>query len=143
MKKPLGGYRPPRIRKPVNPFDRIARGLKAAVSEPVAPRRRDFEQQLCAAMDGRQLVELRYDDDVAPRLFQPEGLFQSAKGKVCVAGVQVRNPNKLGEDGDPHTFEVGKIADLRVSEARFLHPVRFDPTDPKYQNGVICCASPI
>lgn len=100
-------------------------------------RRRDFETLLCEAIRTKVLVTLWYKQDAAPRLYQPEGVYHSTSEKVCVTGVQIRNPNKFGEDNQPHTFEVAEISDLRVTDDKFLHPLRFDRFDPEYRNGII------
>jgi hypothetical protein len=126
-----GGWKLPKPRKSKDAF------ASSQHAETPAMRNLEYEQLLARAMDARRLVELRYEGDAAPRLFQPEGLYHSSRDKICVTGVQVRNPNELGEDNTPHLFEVGRVMTLRTSEADFLYPVRFDPLDPKYQKGVI------
>jgi hypothetical protein len=137
VKKPtFGGWKMPKPRKARNP---------SKISQPAerpAMRNLQYEQLLATAMDDRRLVELRYEGDAAPRLFQPEGIYHSSRDKVCVAGVQVRNPNHPGKDDTPHVFEVGRVMSLRVSETAFLHPVRFDRYDDKYAEGVIHSAEP-
>ena len=42
---------------------------------PIQPRNPHFEGLLCRAVDQRVLVELRYDDDPAPRLFAPHVVY--------------------------------------------------------------------
>jgi hypothetical protein len=118
------------------------RGLKrpTLTAAAVTPRRFDWETILRNAMQAKVLVNLRYKDDLADRLYQPEGMWETEDGGVYVAGVQLRNPNKTGEDGVPHNFTVGKIATVRLTDASFPHRVRFDRFNAKYGGRVMCAA---
>jgi hypothetical protein len=85
---------------------------------------------LCKAIRGRVVVSVYYDDDLAPRLFEPSAVYYSTKNKVCVSGIQ---PN----DG-PKNLEVGRIRSATLTGNKFQPDPRFDRFDPKYRNGIIC-----
>lgn len=106
---------------------------------PPAPRNQGFENLLCQAIRERRVVELRYDDDAQFRRFEPAAVYNTAKHKICVSGVQLTNPNEPGDEQGPHNFEVGKIADLTLTDVNFQPDPRFDRFDAKYKNGIICC----
>ena len=97
-----------------------------------------LEQEICQAIRERLRVELRYENDLMARLFSPEILFTTSQQKVCVAGIQVRNPNNISDPpDDPHNFEVGRITFLKLTDERFV-PNRIDRSDVRYRNGIIC-----
>src|SRR5690242_10444423 len=68
-----------------NPFGRArggddAGGTVVAPSRPqeqAVPRNPHFEELLCRAVAERLLVELRYDNDPAARLFAPHVVYES------------------------------------------------------------------
>jgi hypothetical protein len=83
-------------------------------------------------------VTLRYEDDFADRTFDPYAVFWSSKRKVCVSGLQILNPSKPMDRLDPHTFEVGKIRTLNLTDETFRVEPPFDRNDRKYLGGIIC-----
>lgn len=108
---------------------------------PVA-RNRVYEAQLCQAIAQKVRVQLKYADDLAYRTYEPYCVFTSTRGKVCVSGTQVINPEKPSDAWEPHNFEVGRIASLLLTGTNFKPDARFDPMDAKYQNGIICKIQP-
>ncbi len=105
---------------------------------PPAARRPDLENILCAAIQQRTRVALRYEDDLAARTFDPYAVFWSSKRKVCVSGMQISNPSKPMDRLEPHIFEVGKIRTLSLTDEMFSVDPRFDRGDRKYRGGIIC-----
>lgn len=114
-----------------NPFGR------SSDDEP-APRRRDLEQALCRAIEGRVLVRLRYKDDVVDRLIAPYGVYTSTKDKVNLACTQIDNPGKPLDRWEPRNLEVGLMRSVSLTDTKFQPDPRFDPSDSRYQNGFIC-----
>jgi hypothetical protein len=106
-----------------------------------APRNRQFEELLCRAVSARLLVELRYDNDAAPRLFAPHTVYRSTTRRVNVGGTQVENPSRPLEGFEHRVFEVALIRTLRLTDTHFRPDAPFDPEDPRYVNGVICAVN--
>lgn len=124
------------MRKPA--FRRTGIGAKPKTPPPPAARRYDFETILCSAINGLQQVELKYDDDLDTRLFEPYAVYPSSTGKILVSGTQIRDNNDRRDEFEPHEFEVGKLRFLRITETVFRPDPRFNPSLPKYRKGFIC-----
>lgn len=121
------------------PLDgRTRRRREARPGDEPAARYRRFEQLLCQAVRDRVLVELRYDNEVLPRLFAPHVVYRSTTGRINVAGTQLLNPGQPEDIYEPRIFEVGLIRTVRLTDTRFRPDARVDPNDPRYRNGVIC-----
>lgn len=125
-------------RKPSNPFaakpPRKARdpfALPKAKPAP-KPRKPELERLLCEAITKKLMVELRYDDDVAPREFAADVVYPSSPGKISVAG---RLP-KINGEWEPRIFEIGKIKSLTITERQFKPDPRFKLNDPKYRDRI-------
>lgn len=103
-----------------------------------APRNLHFEHLLCQAVAGRLLVELRYDNDLQPRLFAPHIVYHSTTGRINVGGTQVENPQQPLDSFEPRIFEIGLIRTLRLTDTNFRPDRRFDPQDPLFRHGIIC-----
>ena len=103
-----------------------------------APRNEHFEELLCRAVAARALVELRYDDDPAPRLFAPHAVYRSTTGRMNVGGTQVDNPAASLDRFEPRVFEIGLIRTLRLTDTNFRPDARFSPEEPRFQEGVVC-----
>ena len=103
-----------------------------------AERQLRFEELLCRAIADRVLVELRYDNEVLPRLFAPHVVYRSTTGKINVSGTQLLNPDQPENSYEPRIFEIGLIRTLRLTDTSFRPDARVDPEDPRYRNGVIC-----
>lgn len=104
-----------------------------------APRRHDLEQRLCEAVRAKVLVRVRYKDDFSERLLQPYGVYTSTKDKVNLASVQVDNPADPLARWEPRNLEVGLMQSVVLTDSSFEPDPRFDPSEPRYQNGFICC----
>jgi hypothetical protein len=125
---PFGGWppKPKRIPKPKNPF------ANPKAADTPAPRNAQFERLLCEAIKMKRIVSLRYSDDIAPRDFAPDVVYPSSRKKINVTG---RLPQAIGE-WEPHTFEVGKIKALSITERPFTPDQRFNLFDPKYRDRI-------
>lgn len=122
------GSRPPQkslAAKPRNPF------APQKPSSVPAQRKTGFEKSLCDAIRAELIVELWYDRDMAPRAYEPEVVYHSSKGKICVDGRLVVQGGSV-----PHTFEVGKIARLTVTDRKFRRDPRFQLSNSKYRHRV-------
>jgi hypothetical protein len=106
--------------------------------DPPAQRRPEIEGALCEAIAKLLLVEFRYKDDMAFRLFAPYAVYHSPKDKVLVTGTQIDNPGDPLDRYVPRNFEVGLIRDLNVTSTNFQPDPRFNRFDPKFEHGVIC-----
>jgi hypothetical protein len=103
-----------------------------------AERQLRFEELLCRAVADRVLVELRYDNEVLPRLFAPHVVYRSTTGRINIAGLQLLNPGQPEDSYEPRIFEIGLIRTLRLTDTSFRPEGRVDPEDPRYRNGIIC-----
>ncbi len=128
MRKPTFGKPPKRPSAPKAPKPE---------DQPV-PRRLDLEAELCRAIKDKRQVELWFEDDRLPRLYDPYGVFTSTKNKVLVTGTQVRDGNDPVKPSEPRFFEVGNIRSLRITDSHFAVDRRFDRFDARYTNGFIC-----
>jgi hypothetical protein len=106
--------------------------------QPPASRNLNFENLLCAAIRDCVRVKLRYRDDMADRIFEPNAVYWTSQRKICVSGKQITNPQKPMDNLEPHNFEVGKIRAIVLTNDRFAADPRFDRFDRKYANGLIC-----
>ena len=129
MRRPTRGIKAPR--QPKSPF------RASPAPTPAAPRRFDFERVIGEAIDARRLLSIRYDDDFAPRTFQPSALYHSAGDKVCVTGIQIHNPGVVGENGEPRVFEVGKVRSVEMTDRPFTQAASIDRFDKRYAKGII------
>jgi len=102
---------------------------------PVA-RNLALETQLCKAIKARVLVQLRYKDDVADRLFEPFSIYITSRGKFCVDGSQKNTANNT--EAGPHNFEVGHIRHLKTTDTAFVPPPSLSSRGEKYRHGVLC-----
>ena len=103
-----------------------------------APRNPPFESMLCRAVAERLLVELRYDAELAPRLFAPHIVYRSTTGRINVGGTQIANPSQPEDVFEPRIFEIGLIRTLRLTDTSFRPDARFNPEQPRFQEQVIC-----
>lgn len=94
---------------------------------------------LCDAVSKLLLVNIRYEDDFIDRLVAPYGVYFSTKDKVLLACTQIENPGKPLDRWEPRNFEVGLMKSVTLTNEGFKPDPRFDPRDPRYQNGFICC----
>ncbi len=119
---------------------KISTGLSGSKKSPEVPasRKPNIEGALCDAIQKRLVVELRYENETGFREFEPSAVYFTTRGKVCVSGLETRDDNPGTEPLGPHNFEVGRIADLRITNRQFIPDPRFDRRNPKYRNGILC-----
>jgi len=93
---------------------------------------------LCKAIRQRCVVELRYEQDGLFRKFEPHALYYSTKDNMCVSGTQTQNLNKPTNGNEPRIFDLSDIREVRLTALAFTPDLRFDRSDPRYKNGIIC-----
>jgi hypothetical protein len=125
-------------RSTINPWGTGSSPKQPKPEEPPAPRNFQWERRFCEAIKLRVAVQLRYKDDMADRTFAPYAVYPSSQGKVCVSGTLIRNPADPSQNGKPHTFEVGHVRSLSLTEAPFIPAPWFDPGARQYGNNFIC-----
>lgn len=103
-----------------------------------AARKTAFERELCNAVGGRWLVELRYDGEPKPGLFAPHAVFRGADGTVSVSGLRLAGPAGALPDAATSILVVGRIATLKVTDMPFEPASSFHRADERHENGVIC-----
>jgi hypothetical protein len=108
-----------------------------ATADRTAPRNLSLEAEIASAIARRRLVELRYRDELVSRIVAPHVLFHSTKDKVCLSGQQIEVPGEPWTGYEPRTFEVGLVADLRITDETFTPDPRFARSDERYRNGII------
>lgn len=96
------------------------------------------KDRLCDAIEKRLVVELRYEDDIQFRKFEPSAVYRSTKDNICVSGTQTQNPNKPQLNSEPHVFDLSKIREVRLTQIAFTPDPRFNRFDPRYKKGIIC-----
>ncbi|MFX4223669.1 MAG: WYL domain-containing protein [Thalassobaculum sp.] len=97
-----------------------------------------YQQTLCQAIAGLNIVRLKYDDDWSDRTFAPHAVYQSSTGKTLVAGVQIDNPAEPWERLEPRNFDLSKIRSVTITGKTFSRHPRFNPLDKRYARGFIC-----
>jgi hypothetical protein len=113
----------------------------AQANEPAAPRSFSTEQALCQAISSLAVVELKYKDDRLWRTFEAHCVHYSSadQQQVNVYGEMTADPNEARPKLGSRNFEVGRIAALRITGAKFQRPREFDRFAPLYKAGIICC----
>ncbi len=108
-------------------------------NDPPAPRNIAREQALAAAIDSFSVVEVKYENDMLWRTYEPHCVFYGTadQRQVRVFGDQIRNGNKPADAPAPRDFEVGLIIDLRATGAKFKRPSTFDRFASKFKHGII------
>jgi hypothetical protein len=87
-------------------------------------------------------VELRYQDDVLFRTFEPHIAFYAEKGgnDKCVAGIQTANANQKQHEPELKIFDLSDIRDWRRTDRTFNPSPILDLFDRRYSNGIISTA---
>jgi hypothetical protein len=93
---------------------------------------------LCKAIQEKRVVELRYQQDSFFRKFEPHAVYYSTKDNICVSGTQTQNLNKPLEESEPRIFDLSEIREARLTPLAFTPDPRFNRSDPRYKNGIIC-----
>lgn len=90
-----------------------------------------LEQQLIQAIKQRRIVVFRYHDH--DRTVEPHILGrQKTTGHRQLSGYQIGGVSDSRELPSWRTFDVQGITDLRVTEATFVPPSSYNPTDPHF-----------
>jgi hypothetical protein len=106
-------------------------------------RKFPVKDQLCEAVSRRLEIRLKCDDDNRWRTFQPRAVFVSAADKICVTGIQTRDPAKPRHiKPQVADFEVSNIAALKLTGVHFEYDPAFDPLDDRFAKGLVCFVQP-
>lgn len=97
-----------------------------------------WQEALCDAIAGCNIVEIRYGDDFQFRTFAPHIVYASSKDKTLVGGTQINNPAEPLERNEPRNFDLEKIQAVNVTANTFTPHRLFSHLDKRYQHGVIC-----
>jgi hypothetical protein len=92
------------------------------------------------AVGDRRVVELRREGDQAWRLVHPHVVFLTAAGDVALSAYQVGGWSGSGELPGWRTFELARIAEVRLLVARFALAPGYDPLSPRYRHGRLAAA---
>lgn len=98
----------------------------------------DAERAICEAVKKRVVVELKYDDDLYFRQYEPVVVYRSSKQRTLVDGYETSNPNDSSFRPDWHTFGIDKIKDIRLTSTSFVPNSGFNRSDARYKHGIIC-----
>lgn len=97
----------------------------------------EIKDTICAAIEKRLFVTLRYDDDRLERRFNPYHLYIALTDNTLVSGFQVFNPNKLAENNIYHIFNIQLIKKIALADQSFIpHPDLVAP--PKKYKQLLC-----
>jgi hypothetical protein len=99
-------------------------------------------EQVSSTVASRIVVELRYQNDMLFRTFEPHIAFYAEKNsnEKCVAGIQTANANELQNEPEVKIFNLNDIRDWRRTDRRFNPSPIFDRFDRRYSNGIISSA---
>jgi hypothetical protein len=111
---------------------------QALPQEPPARRSVLLESLLCIAIRRRVLVTLLYRGDFQERLFEPTVVYFSSEHRLCVSGLEIADPKMPLNNLQMHSFEVGEINRVSLTEQTFVIDPVLDRFDDKYANGIIC-----
>ncbi len=94
---------------------------------------------LIDAVRAHRAVEVDYRGRSGPgmRLVHPHAVYRTASGKLCLDAVQVAGETRSGPLPGWRQFELMKVADVRVLEARFDPDPDYDPGAAKYRHGLL------
>ncbi|AWC25549.1 hypothetical protein CO731_05047 [Aminobacter sp. MSH1] len=96
---------------------------------------------LCDAIKGKNVITIRYDDDILERTFAPYIVYRSTKNNVLVAGYQINNPAEPFENNEWRNLTVDKLKAISITNDTFRVDVEFDPFHERYRGRVICHVS--
>jgi len=121
------------------------RNVQRRFHVPPARRRTEFEDLLCDAISKSVAVELRYrasdGSEINWRTYGPDVVYFASEDKLTVRvfGRILSDPKDPSQVG-PCTLEVGRIAEMRITQTPFEPDGMLDPFDFAYRNGIICKA---
>lgn len=127
------------MRKPIRRGSGFGRPHKKP-QPPAAPRNHSFEAVLCEAIGRLRRVRLKYEDDVQWRTYEPHCVHFSPKdaAQVNVFGFEQANPNKFDHKPVLHSFEIGMISAVEITDTQFTRDPHFDRLARLFRNGIIC-----
>ena len=119
----------------------VRRPNKPKKADPAATRNLILEQQLCQAISALNVVELKYEQELQWRTFEPHCVHTSSvdPNQVNVYGNLTADPNKPNPKLGPRNFEVGKVSAINITNAKYQFPAEFDRFAPLFKGGIICC----
>jgi hypothetical protein len=94
---------------------------------------------LVEAVRAHRVVELWYRGG-GPRVVHPHAVYRTATGALRVDGLQVSGATSSGSLPGWRDFELMKISDVQVLDARFEPAPDYDRSAAKYRHGVIASA---
>ncbi|UVC09118.1 WYL domain-containing protein [Rhizobium sp. TH2] len=102
-----------------------------------------FFDAIVEAIESRRVITLRYENDRLPRLFAPYFFRLAKNGNFVVIGMQIENPNSLdGAENQRRTFDVSKIASLKMTMELFVPVDTVKADDPSHATGIIASVLP-
>jgi hypothetical protein len=100
-----------------------------------------LEQNLCKAIKGKNMIELRYKNDIVHRTFEPYIIFEEPHSKtINLAGYMTTNPNDPILQPEWRKFTVGLIADFKMLSGTFRPKPIFSSYDSKIYGFNVLCA---
>jgi predicted DNA-binding transcriptional regulator YafY len=97
---------------------------------------------LVAAVRAHRVVELEYRgrSGLGTRVVHPHAVYRTAAGKLCMEGVQVSGDSRSGALPGWRVFELMRVADVHVLDARFDVAPDYEPSAAKYRHGLLVSA---
>lgn len=89
-------------------------------------------ETLRAAIEQKSVINLKYDDDLGSRTFEPYILFYTTQNNLTLAGYEV---NPIGTFGGPRTWKQLTCALIRnpsLTGVTFIPEMTFNPLNKRY-----------
>lgn len=93
---------------------------------------------LCAAIRGRKLLSLIYDDDIQPRLFAGHVIWRPDTGNTLMSGYNVKVPGVAFQLKNWRNLDIDKIQRITVTDTEFTPHETFNPRTDTYRGRVVC-----
>jgi hypothetical protein len=116
--------------------------IKPKKETPPAPRRVDLESLLCKAIRAKQVIRIRYQNEMYNRTFEPYIVYRSPTGKVLVHGRQTRDDSNPMQGNDRRSFEVGRLNSVVLIEETFQHQGVLASFKTEIDMNIICSIEP-
>jgi hypothetical protein len=94
---------------------------------------------LVDAVREHRVVELVYRGR-GSRIVHPHAVYRTSTGKLCLDGLQVSGESSSGRLPGWREFELMKVAEVRVLDARFEPAPDYNPTSTRYEHGLLASA---
>jgi hypothetical protein len=96
-----------------------------------------IEGQLRAAIMGRQIVELTYEDGLE-RTVHPHTLYRTGPGNLCIDAYQMDGASSSGGPLPSwRQFDIEKITSVKTFDVQFAVAPGYNPASPKYRHGLL------